>query len=165
MDTDNALMEAAHLVSCARCAAYIRAAGGFQVPCMHLVCADCRPVNDLCRVCGVLCQQVLFCPTIGKIVDLLELRCPENKKVVYQVTLSPCTLPGIKSLSSANMTVDILGDIPVDKMAEQVQLQLHVPHALVFGMYGERLTGAEMMSELASCCEQGEITLECGVLN
>jgi hypothetical protein len=63
------------------------------------------------------------------------------------------------------MTVDILGDVPVEHMAEQITKQLGIEVQLAFGMYGERLTGTEMLSELSSCFDQGEIVLECGIMS
>ena len=164
METDNALIKASRLVCCARCEAYA-GRGELLVPCLHLVCKDCGPWEGKCRVCWQPCEEILMCPTIGKVADLLSLCCPETRKVSYKVVLSPWSLPGLRSLYSDPMTVDILGDVPVEHMAEQITKQLGIEVQLVFGMYGERLTGTEMLSELSSCFDQGEIVLECGIMS
>ena len=164
MATDNALSAAARLVSCARCDAYADQ-GGLLMPCQHLVCADCGPWEGKCRVCWTACEEVLVCPTLRKVADLLALCCLESHKPAYKVVLLPWSLPGLRSLHTDLVTVEILGDVPVDQMAVQIIKQLGIEAQLVFGMYGERLTGAEMLSELSSCFDQGGIKLECGVMS
>ena len=163
MSTDNALISILPLLQCLHCNRFLSEAYWLQRPCLHTVCSNCLQSSQRCPVCWVQATTVVNSQTMARVAALVAVHFPETRKPEYSVTLTPCTLPGLKSLLPETRPMVITGDLSVEDVGVRLTKELSLEGVKVeFGMCGELLTGGELLSELAGCFDNGEIVMECG---